>query len=82
MLGWVLLGLAAAAVGVIVISGMVTKSRIKEKLRANGLKDAMITAINTCTNTVTLEEFCSDKKIEIRGDSLDDELYEYETIFV
>lgn len=33
MLGWILFGLAAAAVGVVVISGIVSKNRIKEKMR-------------------------------------------------
>lgn len=82
MLGWILLGLATAAVGVVIISGMVTKSRIKEKLRERGMKTAMITMINTCTNTVKLEELSSDRTIEIRGDDLECDLDEYETIFV
>lgn len=82
MLGWILLGLATAAVGVIIISGMVTKSRIKEKMRERGFEMAIITEINKCTNTVKLEELCSDKTIEIRGDDIDCELDEYDTIAV
>lgn len=82
MLGWILLGIAATAVGVVIISGMVTKNRIREKLRERGFKMAMITVIDTCTNTVKLEDFGNDKTIEIRGDALDNELNEYETIFV
>ena len=82
MLGWILLGLATVAVGVIIISGMVTKARIKEKMKERGTEMAMITAINNCTNTVKLEELGSDKTIEIRGDDLDSELDEYDTIFV
>lgn len=80
MLGWILLGLATAAVGVIVISGIVTKNRIKEKLRERGIRDGLITSINNCTNTVKLEDLYSDKTLEIRGDELDDELDEYITI--
>lgn len=80
MLGWILLGLATVAVGVIIISGVVTKNRIREKLRENGIKDALITSINSCTNTVKLEDLNSDKTLEIRGDDLDDELDEYITI--
>ncbi|MCM1251674.1 MAG: hypothetical protein NC321_02550 [Clostridium sp.] len=82
MLGWILLGIATAAVGVVIISGIVTKNRIKEKLRERGIKEAMITEINKCTNTVKLEELGSEKIIEIRGDDLDSELDEYDTIFV
>lgn len=82
MLGWILLGLATVAVGVIIISGVVTKARIKEKMKERGIEMAIITSINNCTNTVKLEEFGSDKTIEIRGDDLDSELDEYDTIFV
>lgn len=81
MLGWILVGLATAAVGVVIISGMVTKSRIKEKMQSRGIEMAIITEINKCTNTVKLEELCSDKTLEIRGDALDCELDEYDTIF-
>lgn len=81
MLGWILLGLAAAAVGVIVISGIVSKSRIKEKMRENGIKDAIITEINNCTNTVKIEDLYGDKTLEIRGDDLDDELEEDDVIY-
>lgn len=80
MLGWILLGLAATAVGVIVISGMVTKSRIKEKMREKGMEEAIITEINNCTNTVKLEDLYSDNILEIQGDDLDYELEECETI--
>lgn len=80
MLGWILLGLATAAVGVIVISGMITKSRLKEKMREKGMKEALITEINNCTNTVKLEDLYSDDTLEIRGDEVDYELDEYDTI--
>ena len=80
MLGWILLGLATAAVGVVVISGIVSKNRIKEKMKDRGMHDALITEINRCTNTVKLEDLYSDKTLEIRGDGLDYELEEYDTI--
>lgn len=81
MLGWILLGLAAAAVGVVVISGIVSKNRIKEKMRENGIKDAIITEINKCSNTVKLESLYGDETLEIRGDDLDDELEEDDVIY-
>lgn len=82
MLGWILFGLLAATVGVIVISGMVTKNRIKEKMREKGMKKALITAIENCSNTVKLKALYSDETIEIQGDELDDELDEYDVIAV
>lgn len=81
MLGWILLGLATAAVGVVVISGIVNKSRIKEKMRERGIQEALITEINNCTNTVKLEDMYSNETLEIRGDDLDYDLEEYDTIF-
>lgn len=81
MLGWILAGLAIMAVGVIVISGMVTKSRIKEEMRNRNFKDMMITEINKCTNTIKLEDLDSDRTIEIQGDDIDSSLYKYETIY-
>ena len=80
MFGWILLGLAATAVGVIVISGIVNKSRIKEKMRERGLEEAIITEIDSCTNKVKLEDLYSDKTLEIQGDDLDCSLEEYDTI--
>lgn len=80
MLGWILFGLAVTAAGVIIISGIVNKQRIKEKMRERGLEEAMITEINNCTNTVKLEDLYSDETIEIRGDDLDYSLEEYDTI--
>ncbi len=81
MLGWILFGLAAAAVGVVVISGIVSKNRIKEKMRENGIKDAIIMEINKCSNTVKLESLYGEETLEIRGDDLDDELEEDDVIY-
>lgn len=80
MLGWVLLGLAAVTAGIIVISGMVTKNRIKEKMRERGIKDAILTGIDNCDNTVKLENLLGGETLEIRGDELDDDLKKYDII--
>ena len=80
MLGWILFGLATAAVGVVVISGIVSKSRIREKMREKGMQKALIKEINNCTNTVKLEDLYNNETLEIRGDDLDSDLDEYDTI--
>lgn len=82
MLGWILLGLFTAAVGVIVINGIVDKNCIKEKAHENGLEEVIITEINRCTNTVKLEALYGEDTLEIRGDELDCELNEYDVITV
>lgn len=81
MLGWILAGLAVMAVGVIIISGMITESRIKEEMRSRNLEDMLITEINRCTNTIKLEDLYSDKTLEIKGDDIDCSLGEYDTIY-
>ena len=83
MLGWLLLGLATATVvGVIVISGLVTKAKIREQMRSKALEEMLITEINECTNTIKLEDIYSDETLEIRGDELADDLEEGDVIFV
>ena len=80
MLGWILLGLVTAAAGVIVISGIVDKSRIKEKMRERNMRIAIIKEVDSCTNTVKLEDLDSEETLEIRGDDLDDDLSLYDPI--
>ncbi len=80
MLGWILLGLATVAVGVIVISGTVTKMRIREQMQNKNLKEMLVTEIDSCTNTVKLSDLYSDQTMEIRGDDVSDDLDEYDII--
>ena len=68
MLGWILLGIAVAAVGVVVISGIISKARIKEVMQEQNIQRALITEIN------------SSKTKEIQGDGIDDSLREYDKI--
>ena len=82
MLGWILLGLATAAVCLVVISGIVNKSRIKEKIIERKFGSAIITEIDKCTNVVKLESLYSNDTIEIQGDKLDDSLEKYDVIRV
>ena len=88
MLGFALrVLLAAAAVAtvaaiVIYISGTITRSKLKEKLRDNDIKDAMIEKIDNCENVVTLKDMDSDKTLEIHGDDVDYELDEGDQIYV
>lgn len=75
---------AAAAVATIVIyvSGTITRPKMKEKLRDNDIKDAVIRAIDRCNNVVTLEDMDSDKTLEIHGDDVDYGLDEGDRIYV
>ena len=68
--------LAAAVVATVVaieiyISGTITRSKLKDKMRDNGIKDAMIEKIDYCENVVTLKDMDSDKTLEIHGDDVE-----------
>lgn len=79
--------LAAAAVTavaavVVYVAGTITRSKLKEKLRENGIDDALIKAIDRCDNVVTIKDMDSDKALEIHGDDVSYELIEGDRIYV
>ena len=79
--------LAAAAVAtvaavVVYVAGTITRSKLEEKLRENGVEDAIIKAIDYCDNVVTVEDMDSDKTVEIHGDDVSYELDEGDRIYV
>lgn len=88
MLGFALrVLLAAAAVAtvaaiVVYVAGTITRRKLEEKLRENGIEDAIIKAIDYCDNVVTVEDMDSDKTVEIHGDDVDYELDEGDRIYV
>lgn len=88
MLGFALrVLLAAAAVAtvaaiVVYVAGTITRSKLEEKLRENGIEDAMIKAIDYCENVVTIEDMDSDKTLEIHGDDVSYDLDEGDRIYV
>ena len=73
---------ATVATIVIYVSGTITRSKLKEKLRDNDIEDAMIEAIDHCDNVVTVKDMDSDKTLEIHGDDVDYELDEGYRIYV
>lgn len=73
---------AAVAAIEIYVSGTITRAKLKEKLRDNGIEDAIIKAIDYCDNVVTLEDMDSDKTLEIHGDDVDYDLDEGDRIYV
>ena len=56
--------------------------QLEEKLRENGIEDALIKAIDYCDNVVTVEDMDSDQTLEIHGDDVDYELDEGDRIYV
>lgn len=81
LLGWALAAAFLAAI-VIVIHGMITEEKIRQELKDRCLDNAFVKKIDACENTITLEEFESGRKIEIQGDSISDDIYEDDVIYV
>ena len=73
-----LVGAVAIGAIAIVISGILTKEKISERIS----NDAIVKSINNCTNTITLEELENDTVYEIRGDDIADDIEEGDWIYV
>ena len=69
-LGWLLAGLATAAVVGIVVYGLITKQKIREQLAQNGIKKAIVNAVDNCSNVVILTDLENNNTIEVRGDGV------------
>lgn len=79
--------LAAAAVTavaaiVVYVTGSITRAKLREKLRDNNMKDAIITAIDRCDNVVKLKDLTSDKELEVHGDDVDYDVVKGNKIYV
>lgn len=85
MLGWIIAGiLGAAAVGAIIVyvTGTINRNKIKEKMREQGVKNAIIDSINNCDNVVSLRDIENDTQYEIHGDDIDYNIDEGDVIYV
>lgn len=85
MLGWIIAGiLGAAAVGAIIVyvTGTINRNKIKEKMREQGVKNAIIDSINNCDNVVSLCDIENDTQYEIHGDDIDYNIDEGDVIYV
>ena len=69
-IGMGLAGLIGIAAVGLIIYGIVDKQNIKRKLQDQGIKRAIVTAVDNCSNVVSLSDLDSNKKIEIRGESI------------
>ena len=75
-------GLVGAAVVGIVIYGLITKQKIREQLAQRGIRAALVNAIDTCDNLVTLTDLDNKCSIEVRGNGISNDIYENDIITV
>lgn len=78
--------IAAATVGavaaiIVYISGTITRSIAREKAQENGIKEAIITEVDNCSNVVKIRDLDSDQEVEIHGDCVDWDLNEGDKIY-
>lgn len=78
---------AVAAAIVIYISGKITREKMKQKLKEEGIGDILIREVNKCTNVISAEALYSDgvsdkKKFEFHGDSISDDICKKDVIYV
>lgn len=83
---------AAAAVAavtaiVIYISGVITREKMKQKLKEEGIGDIIVKEINKCTNVISAEELYSDgvsakRNVKIYGDGIADSIRSKDVIYV
>lgn len=76
MLGWLIGAALLGAAICYTISGLLTKSKAREVMAQEGIRDAFIKKINRTTNTLTLSELNGTKDVEIQADSIDSDLRE------
>ena len=75
------LGAAALIVGAIVISGIITKQKIKAELQRRRIRGALVDAIDNCDNVVKLEDIDSGNEIKLKGDGVSRDVRVGETIY-
>ena len=75
-------GLVGAAVVGIVIYGLITKQKIREQLAQRGIRAALVNAIDSCDNLVTLTDLDNKCSIEVRGNGISNDIYENDIITV
>ena len=81
-LGWLLAGLVGAAVIGLVVYGLITKQKIREQLQSQGIRRTIVSAIDNCSNVVTLTDLDNNTKIEVRGDGIAYDIHENDIITV
>lgn len=80
---------AAAAVATIVIyiTGVITREKIKQKLKAEGIGDIIVKEIDKCTNVISAEELYRDgvsakRNVRLYGDGITDSIRSKDIIYI
>ena len=89
MLGRIIIGLAAVAIGALAVTaivktvyGIIDRWRIKNLAASEGMKRVIIDSIDYCTNKVKITDLDTDRKMTIEGDDIDIDLDEYDIITI
>ena len=77
-----ILGGILGAIALIEIAGAITVAVIKEEMQNMDIKGCCVDTIYRCDNKIKLSDLYSNKTFEMEGDSISDDLYEGEQIYV
>jgi len=69
-------------VALITAGATITVSAIKKEMRKKGISGCIVDLINRCDNTIKLNDLDSNVTFKMKGESISDELYEGECIYV
>lgn len=82
-LGYLIAGAVGAAAAGIIIHGIITKSKLIQKLRSYGVREAVVTAVDRCSNVVSLKDLDDETEIEVTSNKgVSYEIYEDQYIIV
>lgn len=88
ILEWIVRGLVVAAataavvsVVKIVISGIITKNKLKEAMENKNVQNAIVEKVENCSNQVTLRDLENDTIYEVHGDGVDYNIDEGDIIY-
>lgn len=84
MLGFILGAATVLTIGAAVIcyvNGKINKEKVKEQMRLKKIKNAFVSKVDRCNNTVKMTDLESGNEIIIQGDDISYNIYESQTIY-
>lgn len=75
MIGWIIAGLiAAVAVTVIVVSGIIDKQKLKDEAEKLGIEKAVVDRADHCENIVRFRDLSTGVQYDVKGDGISNEI--------
>lgn len=72
MIGWIIAGLLAASVAVIVIDGIIHPEDLRKVAKSENLENALVKQADKANNVVTLADVKSGREVKVQGAGISD----------